>query len=49
MKTEQKTKVHFTDNYLLSPTNPIEVNLIGARGYRLKSPDRPDGNEPLPD
>lgn len=31
MKTE-KTKAHFTDNYLLNPTNPIEVNLIGAGG-----------------
>lgn len=32
--TEQdiKTKVHFTDNYLLNPTNPIYVNLIGAGG-----------------
>ena len=32
--TEQdiKTKVHFTDNYLLNPTNPISVNLIGAGG-----------------
>lgn len=33
-ETEQdiKTKVHFTDNYLLNPTNPISVNLIGAGG-----------------
>lgn len=31
MKT-QKTKVHFTDNYLIAPTNPIQVNLIGAGG-----------------
>ncbi|OXA99151.1 hypothetical protein B0A75_12070 [Flavobacterium oncorhynchi] len=31
MNTE-KMKVHFTDNYLISPTNPIEVNLIGAGG-----------------
>ena len=32
--TEQdiKTKVHFTDNLLLNPTNPISVNLIGAGG-----------------
>lgn len=32
--TEQdiKTKVHFTDNYLLNPTNPISVNLVGAGG-----------------
>jgi PRTRC genetic system ThiF family protein len=36
MKPEQKTKVHFTDNYLLSPTNPIEVNLIGAGGTGSK-------------
>lgn len=27
-----KTAVHFTDNYLLNPTNPITVNLIGAGG-----------------
>lgn len=31
-----KTKVHFTDNYLISPTNPIEVNLIGAGGTGSK-------------
>ncbi len=31
MNTE-KTKVHFTDNCLINPTNPIEVNLIGAGG-----------------
>lgn len=31
MKT-QKTKVHFTDHDLINPTNPIEVNLIGAGG-----------------
>ncbi|ANF50292.1 hypothetical protein A0O34_07080 [Chryseobacterium glaciei] len=31
MNTE-KTKVHFTDDYLINPTNPIEVNLIGAGG-----------------
>lgn len=35
MNTE-KTKVHFTDNYLLSPTNPITVNLIGAGGTGSK-------------
>lgn len=35
MNTE-KTKVHFTDNYLISPTNPIEVNLIGAGGTGSK-------------
>lgn len=27
-----KTKVHFTDKYLLQPTNPVMVNLIGAGG-----------------
>lgn len=27
-----KSKVHFTDATLLQPTNPIEVNLIGAGG-----------------
>ena len=27
MNTE-KEKIHFTDNYLLNPTNPISVNLI---------------------
>lgn len=31
-----KTKVHFTDNYLISPTNPICVNLIGAGGTGSK-------------
>lgn len=31
-----KTKVHFIDNYLISPTNPIEVNLIGAGGTGSK-------------
>lgn len=31
-----KTKVHFTDNYLLNPTNPITVNLIGAGGTGSK-------------
>jgi PRTRC genetic system ThiF family protein len=31
MKME-KTKMHFADNYLLNPTNPITVNLIGAGG-----------------
>ena len=35
MKTE-KTKIHFTDNYLISPTNPITVNLIGAGGTGSK-------------
>ena len=28
----EKIKVHFTDNDLLNPTNPITVNLIGAGG-----------------
>ncbi len=28
----EKIKVHFTDNDLLNPTNPIELNLIGAGG-----------------
>ena len=27
-----RTKVHFVDNVLLNPTNPISVNLIGAGG-----------------
>ena len=27
-----RTKVHFVDNELLNPTNPISVNLIGAGG-----------------
>lgn len=27
-----RTKVHFTDNDLLNPTNPISVNVIGAGG-----------------
>jgi PRTRC genetic system ThiF family protein len=31
-KQEMKTKVHFTDNELLHPTNPISINLIGAGG-----------------
>ena len=35
MNTE-KTKIHFTDNYLLNPTNPISVNLIGAGGTGSK-------------
>lgn len=35
MNTE-KLKVHFTDNYLLNPTNPITVNLIGAGGTGSK-------------
>ena len=32
----EKPKVHFTDNYLLNPTNPILVNLIGAGGTGSK-------------
>ncbi|MBA4153691.1 PRTRC system ThiF family protein [Flavobacterium sp.] len=32
----EKTAVHFTDNYLLSPTNPISLNLIGAGGTGSK-------------
>ena len=35
MKTD-KTKVHFTDSDLIAPTNPIEVNLIGAGGTGSK-------------
>lgn len=31
-----KTAVHFTDNELISPTNPISVNLIGAGGTGSK-------------
>ncbi|HFK5543587.1 TPA: PRTRC system ThiF family protein [Elizabethkingia anophelis] len=31
-----KTAVHFTDNYLISPINPIEINLIGAGGTGSK-------------
>ena len=29
---EIKIKVHFTDNALINPTNPVTVNLIGAGG-----------------
>jgi len=29
---EIKAKVHFTDNALMNPTNPVTVNLIGAGG-----------------
>jgi PRTRC genetic system ThiF family protein len=36
MRTDQKTRMHFTDNYLLNPTNPIEINLIGAGGTGSK-------------
>jgi PRTRC genetic system ThiF family protein len=31
-----KTAVHFVDNYLIAPTNPIAVNLIGAGGTGSK-------------
>lgn len=31
-----KTNVHFLDSYLLSPTNPIRVNVIGAGGTGSK-------------
>lgn len=31
-----RTKVHFTDSYLINPTNPITVNLIGAGGTGSK-------------
>lgn len=36
MTPEQKPKLHFTDNYLINPTNPIEINLIGAGGTGSK-------------
>ncbi|MDM1086493.1 PRTRC system ThiF family protein [Myroides odoratimimus] len=38
MNAEQTTKtaVHFTDNSLINPTNPISVNLIGAGGTGSK-------------
>ncbi|MCQ4139547.1 PRTRC system ThiF family protein [Chryseobacterium sp. EO14] len=32
LNQEIKSKVHFTDGELISPTNPISVNLIGAGG-----------------
>jgi PRTRC genetic system ThiF family protein len=35
METE-KIKMHFTDCYLINPTNPIELNLIGAGGTGSK-------------
>ncbi|WP_100075172.1 PRTRC system ThiF family protein [Chryseobacterium camelliae] len=31
-----KTNIHFLDNYLLSPTNPIRVHVIGAGGTGSK-------------
>ncbi|GAA5089339.1 hypothetical protein GCM10023210_14040 [Chryseobacterium ginsengisoli] len=36
MTTNPKISVHFTDNYLISPTNPVEINLIGAGGTGSK-------------
>ncbi len=35
MRTPKKN-IHFLDNYLLSPTNPIRVNVIGAGGTGSK-------------
>ncbi len=32
MKTAATTAIHFVDNYLINPTNPVTVNLIGAGG-----------------
>lgn len=32
MTNSEKPKVHFTDNDLLNPTNPVTINLIGAGG-----------------
>lgn len=32
----EKIRVHFTDNSLINPTNPISVNLIGAGGTGSK-------------
>ncbi|KGO09991.1 PRTRC system ThiF family protein [Elizabethkingia bruuniana] len=34
--TSEKTKVHFTDNYLINPINPVTINLIGAGGTGSK-------------
>ncbi|MFC3356051.1 PRTRC system ThiF family protein [Sphingobacterium zeae] len=36
MMTTVKTNIHFLDNYLLSPTNPIRVHVIGAGGTGSK-------------
>ena len=36
MIQSEKPKVHFTDDNLLNPTNPIMVNLIGAGGTGSK-------------
>lgn len=33
---QSRIKMHFTDSYLISPTNPITVNLIGAGGTGSK-------------
>ncbi|AZB25175.1 MULTISPECIES: PRTRC system ThiF family protein [Bacteroidota] len=35
MRTPKKN-IHFLDNYLLSPTNPIRINVIGAGGTGSK-------------
>lgn len=32
----KKQKMHFTDSYLISPTNPISINVIGAGGTGSK-------------
>src|ERR1700761_437898 len=34
---KELTAIHFADNYLINPTNPLTVNLIGAggTGHRL--------------
>lgn len=29
---KDKTRIHFADNYIINPTNPIAVNLIGCGG-----------------
>lgn len=34
--TPEKTKVHFIDPYLLNPTNPVRVHVIGAGGTGSK-------------
>lgn len=36
MRTTEKLKVHFTDESLICPTNPVTVNLIGAGGTGSK-------------
>src|SRR5580704_2115494 len=30
--TNEKMNVHFIDNYLINPTNPVSINLIGTGG-----------------